>query len=361
VTLAPENILEEFKDKQSRYKLFTKSVENLCLQILGAIGIDHLSIESRTKTYESIKGKILRPEKAGKYENLTDITDISGVRIILYLQEDCDNFLKALKDHFIIDERNSIDKIKSQQEDRFGYLSVHVVVSHTDIRTKLVEFRDYSGMKCELQIRTVLQHAWSAIDWKLRYKTENEIPSELKRKLYRISALLELADDEFSSISEKSSNIKKSYDKQISTSKYNIEINKESITAYIDKDSVFNSIANSVIGSTNMKYNTNKGDTSTRASYVISTAKQMGLSKISDINQIISNEPELIIESVKRVLNTSRNLSKSPVTFTTKEAILRIAMIIGMHLQGKDVSKAMASIFLLPHTKLAIEKELGLK
>ena len=68
------------------------------------------------------------------------------------------------------------------------------------------EWKKFSGIKFEIQIRTVLQHAWSAISHKLEYKTVNDVPKKMRRQLFRISALLEIGDQEFSSLRQISEN-----------------------------------------------------------------------------------------------------------------------------------------------------------
>lgn len=58
-------------------------------------------------------------------------------------------------------------------------------------------FRDCDGLKVEEQLRTILMHVLAAISHKLLYKRENDAPNVLKRKLNRLSALIELADEQF--------------------------------------------------------------------------------------------------------------------------------------------------------------------
>jgi hypothetical protein len=52
-------------------------------------------------------------------------------------------------------------------------------------------------LKAEIQIRSILQHAWAEIEHDLGYKTSGEIPKTARRQFARLAGLLELADDEF--------------------------------------------------------------------------------------------------------------------------------------------------------------------
>jgi trimethylamine:corrinoid methyltransferase-like protein len=56
-------------------------------------------------------------------------------------------------------------------------------------------------MHAEVHVRTVLQHAWAAISHSLQYKKEDDVPAALRRRLNRLAALLELADQEFTTLS----------------------------------------------------------------------------------------------------------------------------------------------------------------
>src|SRR5262249_26517335 len=63
-------------------------------------------------------------------------------------------------------------------------------------RAALVEWRAYEDFHAEIQVRTVIQHAWSSISHALNYKQELAVPSLLQRRLNRIAGLFELADEE---------------------------------------------------------------------------------------------------------------------------------------------------------------------
>lgn len=65
---------------------------------------------------------------------------------------------------------------------------------------KTRDFKKYGNIQFEIQIRTIIQDAWSMLDHKIKYK--KSIPHMLKRRINRLSALFEIADDEFLRIKE---------------------------------------------------------------------------------------------------------------------------------------------------------------
>ena len=67
-------------------------------------------------------------------------------------------------------------------------------------RLNLREYHAFEGLKCEIQIRSVLQHAWAEIEHDLGYKSEIAIPKGIRRNFSRLAGLLEIADKEFQEI-----------------------------------------------------------------------------------------------------------------------------------------------------------------
>jgi putative GTP pyrophosphokinase len=126
------------------------------------------------------------------------ISDLIGIRIICLYEDDLTHVYDIIKQHFKI--LDVTDKTKQLNEDynKFGYKGLHLDIELNGNRAKLPEYSAFCKFKIEVQIRSIVQDAWSEIDHKLKYK--RSIPDELKRRVIRLAALFELADQEFSAI-----------------------------------------------------------------------------------------------------------------------------------------------------------------
>ena len=182
-----EAILEEYR---SNLPLFNETAGKVTAQIkemLSNAGIIVAALESRVKTEGSLAGKL--ELKGSKYASLADITDILGLRVITFYIDDVDKVASGIERYFEVDWENSVDKRKLHEIDSFGYLSLHYIC-----RCDAMPYR------FEVQIRTVLQHAWANMNHDTGYKSGVEVPREYLRNLNRLAGMLELVDEQFSRI-----------------------------------------------------------------------------------------------------------------------------------------------------------------
>jgi len=193
-------LIENFKKERPFYERFTNKLDILLQELIKDKKIDFHLIESRTKTIDSFQEKIHR--KKGNYNDINDITDLSAIRIIVYYPTDISRIESIIKSEFEIDDKNSKSSGSELNVNEFGYLSSHLVFKLSKNRKDLPEWNYNKDFKCEVQIRTVLQHAWASISHTLQYKTKSDIPSSLQRKLFRLASLFELADEQFVSIKD---------------------------------------------------------------------------------------------------------------------------------------------------------------
>ncbi len=171
-----EKILAEYEKKHPIYEEF-RAASHKALQALLEEGGYRYQISSRTKTKERLKEKLLRKKDQDIYYSfVSDIEDIVGLRVVFYTERDRERFLKALKQ-----ELSGAFKTEEVMKEN-GYKATHVVMSFGSKRTSLSEYRHFAGLKSELQITSILQHAWAEIEHDLIYKDVNNLKVRDPRK-----------------------------------------------------------------------------------------------------------------------------------------------------------------------------------
>lgn len=191
-------LLEDYREKLPTFSLLQQVVMEKLGEMVKKAGMELNSMESRIKTEKSLAGKLAL--KGAKYQTIYDITDIFGARIITFYNEDVDRIASMAEALFNIDWDNSIDKRKMHQFDSFGYNSLHYICKLPKSVYFDEKYPELNDIPFEIQMRTALQHVWSAIQHDIGYKSDVEIPLDYRRDLSRLAGLLELADNEFSRI-----------------------------------------------------------------------------------------------------------------------------------------------------------------
>jgi ppGpp synthetase/RelA/SpoT-type nucleotidyltranferase len=151
-------------------------------------------VDARAKSISSFAEKIARKNK---YKDpLREMTDLCGVRVVTPLRANVEAVCAFIRENFVIDEANSLDTLSRLRPGEFGYRSVHYVV-----QCKPGRFTEVPGnlmtLKAEIQVRTILQHAWSEIGHDRLYKGGFIVPQAWEREAACIAALMENADESF--------------------------------------------------------------------------------------------------------------------------------------------------------------------
>lgn len=236
-----DTIMSEYYQNMEIYKKLKYDVGEI---ITTLIDINHIKISNMTlriKSEEALKNKVI---SKAKYNHLDEITDILGCRIVTLFESDVDKIFDLLDKTFEIVE--IVDKRKKHKVNNieFGYTSLHLVVKFTDERCQLVEYQKYQDILFEIQLRTVLQHAWAEVEHGLGYKSFYEPPMEIKRKLNRLAATLEILDEEFEDIRYGIALYNQSLDKEEKVLK--TDINKDSLIAYVNNSPILNEMAQAI-------------------------------------------------------------------------------------------------------------------
>jgi ppGpp synthetase/RelA/SpoT-type nucleotidyltranferase len=235
-----QNAFAEYLKVLSFYQRFAAVMRQIVEAAIAHRDIKVQSVQARAKDPASFRTKAARPSdedpRKPKYPSpLVQISDLVGVRIIAYFPETLLRVDRLLKEEFDITERS--DKGAELIEDeRFGYQSIHYLVRLAPGRVVLAEYSDFQGIIAEIQVRTILQHAWAEIEHDIQYKSISIIPQETRRRFMSLAGLLEIADREFQAIQEDDSRTKERARSQVQAGNLQeVEITPDALRAFLDK------------------------------------------------------------------------------------------------------------------------------
>lgn len=157
--------------------------------------------EPRLKELNSLIEKAFYRDK-NYSDSYHDITDKVGIRFVVLLANEVSEISKIIEDELLwtfSKDRDYEEEIE-QNPTTFNYESVHYIV-----RSKHnIEYNGYhitQNVPCEIQIRTLLQHAYSELTHDNIYKPKTLAKPNVHRKVARSMALIETADDIFREVS----------------------------------------------------------------------------------------------------------------------------------------------------------------
>ena len=199
-----------------RYQEFCTRYPNAAADFLGAIedvlsdaGLTYDHVTARVKEWRSLRSKSRkrRPDGMLMYPHpWQDIHDLIGVRVTTYHSTEIPRIIEALTEVFEV--RRSVDKTaQTRVSGSFGYGSHHLIlrVPPSPVTPAL---QAYVGREFEVQIRTVLQHAWAEFEHDIRYKRRGntgKLAPEVDRAFTLAAGLIELADQQFDLIAAQQS------------------------------------------------------------------------------------------------------------------------------------------------------------
>ncbi len=119
---------------------------------------------------------------------------------------------------------------------------MHYVVTLDNRRSDLLEYKAYKTQKFEIQIRSILQHAWAEIEHDIGYKSKGNIPDNIKRNFSRVAALLETSDLEFTKLRVRLTEYEQEVGQEIIENPNNVDLNDISLSSLIISSKVIKEI-----------------------------------------------------------------------------------------------------------------------
>ena len=283
--------IERYRTLRPLYECFANDIENILRTIASSCSIKTAAIQSRTKSIDSFGDKAATPSsdnpEAPKYTDpLSQIEDLAAARVITF----------GLKDVRTIDHRISAEFTVLERSDRsaqllnrelVGYHSIHYIVSLRQPRTNLPEYIMYTDLRAEVQIRTVLQHAWAEIEHDIQYKSTDDIPRTIRQRFANLAGLLAIADREFQSLQDEAQQIRKETQSSVEEGRFDdLPITADSLKAYADN-----------------KLGEDRRMTSWSYDWTARLLRKLEFSTLSDLDRAVSEYDD---DAISRIIHGSR-------------------------------------------------------
>lgn len=195
--------IQQYKELRPTYKGFAEGMRKLLTALAEPI-CPSVIVQARAKSVKSFADKVwlreIRKKKPPYKDPLKEITDLCAARVITHTKKEVEAVGKRIRDKFRIVE--GLDKVKLLQPAEFGYRSHHFVVSlREDVKYTQMGLEaipdSWRDLKAEIQVRTIVQHAWADIGHDRIYKGEMTPTDTLRREVAKLAAQLEAVDDAF--------------------------------------------------------------------------------------------------------------------------------------------------------------------
>ena len=151
------------------------------------------------KEFPSVVAKIEKNRQEGQaYCSVNDVEDLIGIKVLCPYPSDAKEVIMRIRAHpgFLVTPESDEAAQRRKVE---GYRGFHFTVRLKE--QLLLTNEDLVGVKCEVQVKTMLEESWDAKTHSVTYRREKQIQSELLREMKRVS-------DELAELDERTEELK---------------------------------------------------------------------------------------------------------------------------------------------------------
>ena len=136
----------------------------------------------------------------------------------------------VISDCFLVEE---VDTSRTRTDKPFGYQSDHYTITLSE-SCNGPRYDEIKGLRCEIQVRTILMDGWASVSLHLEYKQEIDVPMDLRADFNALSGLFYIADSHFEIFKKGTEEAKRTlmHKANEGTIDLNQEVNLDSLIAY---------------------------------------------------------------------------------------------------------------------------------
>jgi putative GTP pyrophosphokinase len=321
-----ETVLAEFDSRVGTLKALCDKTKGLVEELLQDANVRNQSVQARVKNRKKLREKYLDPAK--DYKKLDDIHDLAGLRVITYYDDEVDRVAEVIEREFEIDRANTDDKRKIDL-DRFGYSAINYVCTHLKTRASLSEYRRFANVCLEIQVTSILSHAWSEMNHG-SYDLGESCPSEIRRRFFQLKALLELADSQFTDLRNKTTNYERAVAVQVEAGVSGLPLDAVSLRSLLEQEPLVAEIDVAIAQVLGIPATDTPKDGNIE--YWVRMSNLAGLTTLEGLRDSLRRYGKGIVEYVDRVHSS---WGPSPAGLLKGLSVFQLAMLL-IYSQGED-------------------------
>ncbi|MGO3842665.1 MAG: GTP pyrophosphokinase [Alcaligenes pakistanensis] len=299
-------IIKRFLDARPQFEQLCAEVEYILKKKVSAVSIETSFLGSRAKTLNSFLEKLNRKDYTDPFDQLDDL---AGVRVVCLYSSDISRIIEIIRNEFEIVQE--IDKREELETNKFGYIGNHFII-RLGVNYSGTRYDDLRNLRCEIQVRTVAQDAWSIIQHHMVYKKESQVPSSLIRKLNGLAGLFETVDDQFEYI-------RMQRDMYLDS----VRESKNAPDDFLENELNYDSLVEFM----QWRYG-EVPDEETQGSLppILDALNEIGVSKLKEINYLINSNERFINLSIENFLDILKNDNRKSGTVVWEPMKVAVAI-----------------------------------
>ena len=167
---------DEYKrEGRSRYSAFVKAIRHILVAATKAHFIVPHAITGRAKQADSLGKKLLNRGIDLNAAIDEEIKDLAGARVVFLTntQVDAFNHTGIIHDNFEVVTVNVHHPVPGTETETRLFDSTNYLVQLKPERLALPEYQSFAGLRAEIQVQTLLNHAWAEMGHDTIYKQPN--------------------------------------------------------------------------------------------------------------------------------------------------------------------------------------------
>jgi putative GTP pyrophosphokinase len=199
MTTTPQELISQLRALSPALRAWGAYVVEQTTEMLTAeIGSEQSKVFFKLTPSFRVKDEAsaIKKQEKKQYENpIEQMTDLVGARFVVLLRTDLEILQRVILSHsgWSVSRERHYEYEASDDPEVFDYQSIHFLVrTSSDFERESIHIP--AGTACEVQIRTVLQHAYAELCHDRIYKSSGRIPPSAKRIVARCMALMETTD-----------------------------------------------------------------------------------------------------------------------------------------------------------------------